>query len=134
MPKKEKVWTMGNKGPTGPWVWHVWIKGSKKPVRVVAFDLDHIRCQLEGKQVIKARRLPEEKDEFLSIPLGPKGSTVNRPADYDKGFKILRKWIDQNGGPPEEIRVKLRELYIDYDVEPKKTTRYSARKKKRHKI
>jgi hypothetical protein len=28
----------------------------------------------------------------------------------------------------------LRELFIDYDVEPKKTTRYSARKKKRHKI
>ena len=132
MPKKEKIWMMGNNGPTGPWVWHAWIKGSKKPIRVVAFDLDHIRCQLEGKQVIKARRLPEEKDEFLSIPLGPKGSTVNRPADYDRGFKILREWIDQNGGPPEEIRIKLRELYIDYDRAPRKTTRYSARKKKRY--
>ena len=54
-PKKEKMWTMGNaKGPTGPWVWHAWVKGSKKPVRVVAFDLDHIKCQLEGKTVIKA--------------------------------------------------------------------------------
>ena len=73
MPKKEKVWTMGNKGPTGPWVWHVWTKGSKKPVRVVAFDIDHIRCQLEGKQVIKAKKQPEEKDEFSSMPLGPKG-------------------------------------------------------------
>ena len=130
--KKQKIWMMGNKGPTGPWVWHAWIKGSKKPIRVVAFDLDHIRCQLEGKQVIKARRLPEEKDEFLSIPLGPKGSTVNRPADYDRGFKILREWIDQNGGPPEEIRIKLRELYIDYDRAPRKITRYSARKKKRY--
>ena len=130
--KKEKIWMMGNKGPTGPWVWHAWIKGSKKPIRVVAFDLDHIRCQLEGRQVIKARRLPEEKDEFLSIPLGPKGSTVNRPADYDRGFKILREWIDQNGGPPEEIRIKLRELYIDYDRAPRKTTKYSARKKKRY--
>jgi hypothetical protein len=114
MPKKEKVWTMGNKGPTGPWVWHVWIKGSKKPVRVVAFNIEHIKDQLEGKTVIKAVKQPEEKDEFSSVPLGPKGSTVNRP--------------------PEEIRVKLRELYIDYDVIPKKTTRYSARKKKRHKI
>ena len=134
MPKKEKVWTMGNKGPTGPWVWHAWIKGSKKPVRMVAFNLDHIKDQLEGKTVIKVKRLPEEKDEFSSVPLGPKGSTVNRPADYDTGFRILREWVDQNGGPPEEIRVKLRELYIDYDVIPKKTTRYSARKKKRHKI
>ena len=134
MPKKEKIWTMGNKGPTGPWVWHVWIKGSRKPVRVVAFNIEHIKDQLEGKTVIRAVKQPEEKDEFSSVPLGPKGSTVNRPADYDTGFKILREWIDQNGGPPEEIRVKLRELYIDYDVVPKKTTRYSARKKKRHKI
>jgi len=134
MPNKEKVWTMGNKGPTGPWVWHVWIKGSKKPVRVVAFNIEHIKDQLEGKTVIKAVKQPEEKDEFSSVPLGPKGSTVNRPADYDTGFRILREWVDENGGPPEEIRVKLRELYIDYDVIPKKTTRYSARKKKRHKI
>jgi hypothetical protein len=134
MPKKEKVWTMGNKGPTGPWVWHVWIKGSKKPVRVVAFNIEHIKDQLEGKTVIKAVKQPEEKDEFSSVPLGPKGSKVNRPADYDTGFRILREWIDENGGPPEEIRVKLRELYIDYDLVPKKTTRYSARKKKRHKI
>ena len=132
MPKKEKIWTMGNKGPTGPWVWHAWIKGSKKPVRVVAFDLQHIKDQLEGKQVIKTKRLPEEKDEFSSMPLGPKGSTVNRPADYDRGFKILREWVDQNGGPPEEIRVKLRELFIDYEVTKRKTTRYSARKKKRY--
>jgi len=134
MPKKEKVWTMGNKGPTGPWVWHAWIKGSKNPVRMVAFNLDHIKDQLEGKTVIKVKRLPEEKDEFSSVPLGPKGSKVNRPADYDAGFRILREWVDENGGPPEEIRVKLRELFIDYDVEPKKTTRYSAKKKKRHKI
>jgi hypothetical protein len=135
MSKKEKVWTMGMpKGGVGPWVWHVWVEGSKKSVRIVAFDLDHIKCQLEGRTVIKAVKQPEEEDEFSSIPLGPKGSIVNRPADYDAGFKILRQWIDQNGGPPEEIRVKLRELYIDYDRAPRKTTRYSARRKKRHKI
>ena len=132
--KKQKIWMMGNKGPTGPWVWHAWIKGSKKPVRVVAFDMNHILCQLEGKQVIKANRLPDEKDEYSMMPLGPKGSIVNRPADYDKGFKILREWIDQNGGPPEEIRVKLRELYIDYDKAKKKTTTYSQKKKSWHKI
>ena len=132
MPKKEKVWTMGTSGPLGPWVWHVWIKGKKKPERMVAFDHQHIKDQLEGQQMIKAVKQPEEKDEFTTMPLGPKGSTVNRPADYDTGFKILREWIDQNGGPPEEIRVKLRELYIDYDKAPQKTTRFSARKKKRY--
>ena len=134
MPKKEKVWIIGNKGPTGPWVWHVWVKGGRKPLRMVAFDQQHIKDQLEGRQMVKAKRLPEEKDDFGSMPLGPKGSVINRPAEYDKGFKILREWVDENGGPPEEIRVKLRELFIQYDVEPTKTTKYSAKKKKRHKI
>ena len=133
MPKKEKIWNGGMpKGPIGPWAWSVWVKGSQKPIRVVAFDLQHIKDQLNGHQVVGADRLPEEKDEYSMMPLGPKGSTVNRPADYDTGFKILREWIDQNGGPPEEIRVKLRELYIDYDKAERKTTRYSARKKKRY--
>ena len=132
MPKKEKVWMIGHKGPIGPWAWHVWIKGLKKPLRIVAFDLKHIEDQLESRQVLRAVKLPEEKDEFSSMPLGPKGSKVNRPADYDAGFKILREWIDQNGGPPEDIRVKLRELWIDYDKAQVKTTRYSARKKKKY--
>jgi hypothetical protein len=78
---------------------------------------------------------PEEKTTLKSMPLGPDGGNgVSRPADYDAGFKILRAWVDQNGGPPEEIRQKLRELWIDYDQAPQKTTRYSARKKGRHKI
>ena len=116
----------------GPWVWHVWQKGSKKPLRMIAFDNQHIKDQLEGKQIMKAKKLPEEKNKFTTMPLGPKGSTVNQPADYDRGFKILREWIDQNGGPPEDVRVKLRELWIDYDKAPRKTTRYSVRKKKRY--
>lgn len=115
MPKKEKVWMMGTKGPIGPWVWHVWIKGKKKPERMIAFDIQHIKDQLEGLTVKSAKRLPEEKETFDSEPLGPKGSVVNRPADYDAGFKILRAWVDENGGPPESIRQRLRELYIDYD-------------------
>ena len=116
----------------GPWVWHVWQKGSKKPLRMIAFDNQHIKDQLEGKQIMKAKKLPEEKNKFTTMPLGPKGSTVNQPADYDRGFKILREWIDQNGGPPEDVRVKLRELWIDYDKAPRKITRYSVRKKKRY--
>jgi len=134
MPKKNDIWNGGMpKGPIGPFVWQVWIKGSKKPSRVVAFDLEHIKNQLQGEDVIKAKQLPEEKEEFSdSLPLGPKGAVVNQPADYDRGFKILRAWIDENGGPPEEIRKKLRELWIDYDRAPQKTTRSSAKKKGRY--
>ena len=133
MPKKNKKWLIGMpKGTMGPFVWHVWVKGSKKPIRVVAFDQEHVKNQLEDRVIVKVVKQPEEKDEFSSMPLGPKGSIVNRPADYDKGFKILREWVDQNGGPPEETRVKLRELFIDYEEAKQKTTRYSARKKKRY--
>ena len=124
MPKKEKAWIIGMpKGAIGPFVWHVWIKGKKKPERMVAFDIQHIEDQLEGRQMVKAKKLPKEKDDFRdSPPLGPRGyKGSSRPADYDAGFKVLRKWIDEQGGPPEEIRQKLRELWIDYDRARKKT-------------
>jgi hypothetical protein len=132
--KKESVWTMGNKGPTGPWLWQVWVKGTKKPLRMIAFDLQHIKDQLEGKTFVKAKQVPEEKEDTRLEHLGPKGCVVNQPANYDAGFKILRAWIDSVGGPPEEIRKELRELWIDYDRVERKTTTYSARKKRRHNI
>ena len=132
MSKKEKMWTMGNKGPTGPWLWQVWVKGTKKPLRMIAFDLQHIKDQLEGKTFVKAKQVPEDKEEYSSMPLGPKGCVVNQPADYDRGFKVLREWVDENGGPPEEIRKKLRELFIDYDKVKRKTTTSSAKKKGRY--
>ena len=59
MPKKEKVWTMGSNGPIGPWVWHVWVKGKKKAIRIVAFDKNHIQDQLEGESIQKIEKLPE---------------------------------------------------------------------------
>ena len=124
MPKKEKAWIIGMpKGAIGPFVWHVWIKGNKKPERMVAFDIQHIEDQLEGRQMVKAKKLPKETDDLRdSPPLGPRGyKGSSRPADYDAGFKVLRKWIDEQGGPPEEIRQKLRELWIDYDRARKKT-------------
>jgi hypothetical protein len=130
--KKESVWTMGNKGPTGPWLWQVWVKGTKKPLRMIAFDLQHIKDQLEGKTFVKAKQVPEEKEDRRPMHLGPKGCVVNQPANYDAGFRILRAWIDSVGGPPEEIRKQLRELWIDYDRVEQKTTTYSARKKRRH--
>ena len=135
MPKKNDTWLMGMpKGPIGPFVWQVWVKGSRKPIRVIAFDLRHIKNQLEGKAVIKAQKEKEKKEVVKdSARLGPKGyKGSSRPADYDAGFKVLRQWIDENGGPPEEIRQKLRELWIDYDRAPRKTTRYSAKKKGRY--
>ena len=132
--KKESVWTMGNKGPTGPWLWQVWVKGTKKPLRMIAFDLQHIKDQLEGKTFVKAKQVPEEKEDRRPMYLGPKGCVVNQPADYDKGFRVLRAWVDSVGGPPEEIRKELRELWIDYDRVERKTTTYSARKKRRHNI
>ena len=135
MPKKNNEWLMGMpKGPIGPFLWQVFVKGSKKPIRVIAFDLRHIKNQLEGKKVIKAIKQKEEKVVFSkSVPLGPKGwKGSSRPADYDAGFKVLREWVDKNGGPPEEIRQKLRELWIDYEKIPRKTTRSSAKKKSRY--
>ena len=95
--KKESVWTMGNKGPTGPWLWQVWVKGTKKPLRMIAFDLQHIKDQLEGKTFVKAKQVPEEKEDRRPMHLGPKGCVVNQPADYDKGFRVLRAWIDSVG-------------------------------------
>ena len=135
MPKKNDTWLIGMpKGPIGPFVWQVWVKGTKKPIRVVAFDLQHIKDQLEGKAVIKAQKEKEKNEVFgNSVPLGPKGyKGSSRTPDHDAGFKVLRQWVDENGGPPEEIRQKLRELWIDYDREPRKTTRYSATKKGRY--
>ena len=135
MPKKNDTWLIGMpKGPIGPFVWQVWVKGTKKPIRVVAFDLQHIKDQLEGKAVIKAQKEKEKNEVFgNSVPLGPKGyKGSSRTPDHDAGFKVLRAWVDENGGPPEEIRQKLRELWIDYDREPRKTTRSSAKKKGRY--
>jgi len=68
MPKKNDIWNGGMpKGPIGPFVWQVWIKGSKKPSRVVAFDLEHIKNQLQGEDVIKAKQLPGERRVFRFI-------------------------------------------------------------------
>ena len=135
MSKKEKVWTMGMpKGEHPPFTWQVWLKGTKKPIVMSAFDLQHIQDQCENKKVVMAKRLPEEKEDRRPMHLGPKGCVVNQPADYDKGFRVLRAWIDSVGGPPEEIRKQLRELWIDYDRVERKTTTYSARKKRRHNI
>ena len=81
---------------------------------MVAFDEEHIRDQSNGQLIKKIKKLPEEIEKIKLEPLGPKGCTVNQPADYDKGFKILKAWLDTQDGPPESVRKELRELFIDW--------------------
>mgnify|MGYP003660838300 FL=1 len=82
---------------------------------------DHIRWQSDPKVPVKIKRIYPKEEKLRSERLGPKGCTVNQPADYDKGFKILKAWLDTQDGPPESVRKELRELFIDYDrVERKK--------------
>ena len=115
-----------------PYDYQVWFKGSKRPILMAGMHEDHIRWQCEDKPPIKIKRMHPKEEKFSSEPLGPKGCTVNRPADYDQGFKILKKWVDTEGGPPEDVRLRLRELFIDYDRVEQKTTTYSGQKKRRH--
>ena len=118
-----------------PYDYHGWFKGTKKPIHMAGMHEDHIRWQCEDKTPIKIKRIfIKEEPIRKSEHLGPKGCTVNQPADYDKGFKILKAWLDTQDGPPESVRKELRELFIDYDRPSKKTTTYSAKKKGRHNI
>ena len=117
-----------------PYDYHVWFKGSRKPILMFAMHEDHIRWQCEPKIPVKIKRIYLKEEKLRSERLGPKGCVVNQPADYDKGFKILKAWLDTQDGPPESVRKELRELFIDYDRPSKKTTTYSAKKKGRHNI
>jgi hypothetical protein len=117
-----------------PYDYHVWFKGSRKPILMFAMHEDHIRWQCEPKIPVKIKRIYLKEEKLRSEPLGPKGCKVNQPADYDKGFKILKAWLDTQDGPPESVRKELRELFIDYDKVKQKTTTYSAKKKSRHKM
>ena len=118
-----------------PYDYQVWFKGSRRPILMAGMHEDHIRWQSDPKVPIKIKRIHiKEESSGPLIHLGPKGCKVNQPADYDRGFKILKAWVDSEGGPPESIRKELRELFIDYDRPSKKTTTYSQKKNGRHKI
>jgi len=121
--KKDSVWIIGTaKGELPPFMWQVWLKGKRNPIEMSGFDKEHIELMCEPKKVVKVKRIKEKKEQIKDRePLGPNGGNgVTRPADYDKGFKILQKWVDENGGPPESVRKQLRELYIDYEKVTKK--------------
>ena len=118
-----------------PYDYHVWFKGARKPIHMAGMHEDHIRWQSDPKVPVKIKRIHiKEEVEGKAEHLGPKGCKVNQPADYDKGFKILKAWLDSEGGPPESVRKELRELFIDYDRVDRKTTTYSQKKNGRHKI
>ena len=100
---------------------------------MTGFDEEHIRLMSRSAKELKIKLIPDPKEnDDVAEHLGPKGSVVHQPADHDKGFKILKEWVDSIGGPPEKIRKKLRELFIDYSKPEQKTTRYSARKRRRY--
>ena len=118
-----------------PYDYQVWFKGSRRPILMAGMHEDHIRWQSDPKVPIKIKRIHiKEEPSGPVIPLGPNGCKVTQPADYDKGFKVLRAWVDSKGGPPESVRKELRELFIDYDRVDRKTTTYSQKKNGRHKI
>ena len=105
-----------------PYDYQVWFKGSRQPILMAGMHEDHIRWQCDPKKPVKIKRITINEETTPDEPMGPKGSVINYPADYDAGFKILKEWVDSEGGPPEDVRMRLRELFIDYTpVEKKKT-------------
>ena len=112
-----------------PYDYQVWFKGSRQPILMAGMHEDHIRWQSDPKVPVKIKRIHiKEEPSGPSIHLGPKGCKVNQPADYDKGFKILKAWLDTQDGPPESVRKELRELFIDYDRAKSKTYKPKRRK------
>jgi hypothetical protein len=117
--KKESEWHIGFKGEIPPYDYHVWFKGSKKPVLMYGFDEDHIRAMCKTKPD-KIKRIKLKEKEIQGELLGPKGALLHGDPDYRAGFELLKEWIDSQGGPPEHLRKKIRELWIDYQKPSKK--------------
>ena len=116
-----------------PYDYHVWFKGDKEPTYMYGFSEEHIGWQCESRKPVKIKRVYLKEEPIPeSEQLGPKGAVLMGTADYEEGFKVLQEWVDSQGGPPEKVRKKLRELWIDYQKPKRKTTIYSAKKKGRY--
>ena len=88
---------------------------------MMGFSEQHIRDQLDPVKPVKIKRIKEKKEKETKIErLGPKGAPVGRPEDYEPAFKILKAWVDSQGGPPEDVRKAIREQWIDYRKVSKK--------------
>lgn len=114
---KEKIpkshWNGGMRGDVPPYDFHVWFKGSKKPVYMYGFDEEHIRAMCKIKPV-KIKRIKLKEKEIQGELLGPKDALLHGDPDYKGAYELLRDYIDSKGGPPEGLRKRVRELWIDY--------------------
>ena len=117
--KKESVWTIGTKGPVPPFPYRIWTTKKKSQV-VYGFDEQHIRDMMDPIKIIKIKKLKEKEEKIESEHLGPPGAEIGRPAEYQPAFKILKEWVDSQGGPPEDVRKAIRVHWIDYEKVPKK--------------
>lgn len=97
-----------------PYDFHVWFKGSRKPVYMFGFDETHIKNQCGHKKPVKIKRIKLKEKDFQREPLGPKNAILHGNPEYKKAYELLRDYIDSKGGPPEGLRKKVRELWIDY--------------------
>ena len=114
MTKKETERHIGFKGEIPPYSYKVWV-GKKQTKMMMGFDEQHIRDQLGPIKPTMIKRIKEKKEIDLEPePLGPRGAVVGRPAEYQPAFKILKAWVDSIGGPPESVRKKIREHWVDY--------------------
>ena len=86
-----------------------------------AFDEQHIRVMIAPLKPVNIQQIKEKKEKDIKPePMGPPGSDVGRPAEYEPAFKILKAWVDSIGGPPEDVRKAIRIHWIDYEKVKKK--------------
>ena len=97
-----------------PYPFRVW-RTRKRSEIMWGFDEQHIRDMMAPVRPIRVERQKEKTEKITGEHLGPPGAEVGRPADYEPAFKILRAWVDSQGGPPEHIRKQIREHWVDYD-------------------
>ena len=117
--KKESIWTIGCDHEVPPFPYRVWTTKKKSEIKY-GFSEEHIRIMMEPKKPIKIKRLKEKKEKIENEPLGPPGADIGRPAEYEPAFKILKAWVDSQGGPPEDVRKAIRVHWIDYEKINKK--------------
>ena len=111
--KKYKIWTMGCDHEVPPWLYRVWIT-KEKTETMMGHSQQHIRDQLDPVKPLKIQKIKEKEEKIESESLGPPDAPVTRPPDYEPAFKILQEWVDSIGGPPEEVRLKCREHFVDW--------------------
>ena len=120
MKKDEKALKIRNKSEVPPYPFRVW-RTRKQSEIMWGFDEQHIKSMMAPSKPIMIKELAEKKEKDIEPePMGPPGSDVGRPAEYEPAFKILKAWVDSEGGPPEDVRKAIRVHWIDYEKVKKK--------------